>query len=429
MKKTGLLFVALLALVFTSSAFSGGAKESAAAKKVKIVHWAFQFVDEASDQKMYQSFLPDLQKTAPNVEVEVEFFPWDGRRDRMLTAIAGKTAPDVVYLNDDMKPLFYPNLLDLTPYLSADELKDFKPGSIQSAKYKNELCYLPVLINSVAHFVNLDLLAKLGYPADWTEKQHTWDEFLELCDKARKAGLTAYTMGPANASIVDELSNWIYQAGAAYYNADTTKCTLNSPEAVRAFTFLAKLWEEKYVNPADMDKTSAEVSEGVFAQGKCVAIMAQNQAITNWKKVNPSLRVGLAYALKDKADASNGTVAGFGSFKQSKNPEAAVAWIKVLTGPNAMSVIDQQLSFIPPRFSVDAAMKAKMNDPIFNRAVENSQWFQPTVPASPVGAAANEEIKVAFQKIILKKQPVDQALEELTTKVNKLLDDYYKKAK
>jgi len=419
-----------IALV-ASGAWASGGTEGAAAKKVTITHWAFPFADEAKDTAMFDQIKAEFVKTNPNITVNYEFFPWDARRERMQTALASGTGPDVVYLNDDMKPLYFGQFIDLYKYVKKEDLADFKPGTIEASSYKGVLCYLPILVNSVAIVFNMDVLDKLGYTKDWVNKKFlSWDDFTQYCDKAKAAGFWAYTMGPSKAGIVDELSSWVYQAGADYYNADVTKCTLDSPEAIRAFKYATALWEKGYINPADKDKDQNEVQQGVFPKGGVGAVMVQNQNIQNQiLKNNPTMRLALAYVLKDKVPMSNGTIAGYGSFTVTKNPEAAVAWIMALTGSKGMELIDRAVNFIPTRFSVDSKFTEEMKDPLFARAVENTAWFKPTVPASPIGAAANNEIMIAYQKMILKQASVEDALKDCVAKINRLLDEYYKKTK
>jgi len=269
MSKKVLLLGAIACFVLVAQmSFAGGSSENAGPQKVTITQWAFPFAAEQEDKAMFEALMPELHKVAPNVDVNIEFFPWDGRRQRVLTAIAAQTTPDVVYLNDDMKPLFYPNLLDLNKYIKKADLADFKPGAIEGSTYKGELAFVPVLINSVARFVNLDLFQKLGYPESWINEQHTWADFVQLCEKAKQAGYYCDTMGPASDAIVDELSNYLGQAGGDYYNADMTKSTLNTPEAINAFKFIVSLWDNKYINAADIDLTEVQSQESNFVHVK-----------------------------------------------------------------------------------------------------------------------------------------------------------------
>ncbi len=421
------LGIAMALLLISTLAFAAGATEGAGGA-VTVKQWAFPFTDEATDQGMFDQIEAEMQKTNPNISVEIEFFPWDGRRERMLTAIAARVAPDVAYLNDDMKPLYEGSLLNLFDYLTDEDLADFKPGAIEGSTYKGELAYLPVLINSVAKFANLDLLEEAGIDPSWIDEIRTWEEFFAVCDQVKAAGIWPYTIGPQQASVIDEFSQWVYQAGGEFYNEDMTECTMDSPEAIRAIEAYALMWE-KYINPADMDKTSREATEATFIPGRAAFRMGQNQAIRDMREMNPDLRVGLAYAMKDERSASSGTIAGYGVFEQTKVPEAAVEWAKAITGETGMYLIDKTVNLIPPRYSVDKRLTAEMNDPIFARAVENSQWFFPTVPASPVGAAANEEITSVLMQVVMKELTPAQAGAEMKRKVDALLDDYYAKRK
>ncbi len=426
------ILVAVLAVGLASGLWAGGKAEGGAAgKSVQLTQWVFPFATEQDDRTMFGAILTEFQKTYPNISVNLEFFPWDARRERMSTALAAGTAPDVVYLNDDMKPLFEGKILDLNKYLTKQDLADFKPAAIAASTYKGVLCYLPILINSVSLVFNMDVVQKAGITADWLNTKFlTWDDFLSYCAKVKATGAWPYTMGPADAGIIDELSNWMYQAGGDWYNADYTKSTTDTPQAIRMFKYVVSLWDNGYINPADKDKTGAEIEQGVFPAGGIGAVMVQNQNIPNAiLKTNPNMHLVYAYPFKDKTVSSNGTIAGYGSFTTSKNPAEAVAWIKAITGAAGMTSIDKVVNFIPTRISLDATFKDMMKDPIFNRAVENTEWFVPTVPPSPVGPAALEEVKSGFQKMILHQASVEDAEAEMTARINKLLDDYYKKTK
>ena len=425
MKRTisfALCFALMIAAPFTI--FAGGQADATATTAATVTMWAFPLVDEERDSIMFETIMEDLHESHPEITIDLEFFPWGGRRERMLTAISARVAPDVAYLNDDMKPLYEGNLLDLNDYLTAVDLKDFKPGAIDGSMYKGVLCYLPVLINSIAKFANLEMLEKAGVPASWLDSTHTWEEFFEVCDKIKAAGMWPYTIGPQGAAVIDEFSQWVYQAGGDFYNEDMTKATMNTPEFIRALEAYALLWE-KYINPADMDKDQRQAEEATFIPGRAAIRMAQNQAIVNIRELNPDLKVGLAYAMKDKKTISSGTIAGYGVFNQTEVPEAAVEWVKALTGETGMYLIDTTLNFIAPRFSVDARMAEDMDDPFYKRAVENSAHFVPTVPASPVSAAANEEISSLLMKMILKEATPAEVAAEMTQKVDALLNDYY----
>lgn len=420
---TALFFVVTLC-VFANGA-KGGGNES-----IEITQWQFALTSEEGDTAIFNELKEDYAQQYPDVNVNVEFFPWGGRRERMQTALVSGAAPDVAYLNDDMKPLYDGYFLNMNNYLTKEDKDDFTKASIESSSYKGVLCYLPILIDTRAPIYNMDILEAVGIPEEWVDEQHTWDEFMDLLDKVKSAGYTPYTMGPAETSIIDEFTDWIYQAGGSYYNDDMTESTINSPEAVKAFKFMTALWDNGYINRADLDKSQKEIQEAFLDSGVAV-FMNANTRINNLKQENPGREVNLklGYALKDVQIASCGTIAGFGGFSTTKHPEEAAAWIRTLTGIKGMTRIDEAIGFIPPRKSVYDILVQKGTDSTFDRAVENSQWFVPVVPASPVSGSTSAILQSAFQSMILGESTVEDALDQAAADINKLLDTYYSNTK
>ena len=392
-----------------------------AARGATVKMWAFPLHSEQDDMKnIFGPVLEEFAKMEPDIKVEINFFPWDARRERMLTAIAARVAPDAAYINDDMVAMFEGKLLSLEKYVSAKDLEDFKPGTIKGASYKGHLMFMPILMNTQAPFYNLDYLEKAGFSSQWANTPHTWDEFFEAARKIKAMGQWSYTSGIANAGVINDWDNWLYQAGGDYFSEDRTKSLFDSPEALEAMENYVYIWDN-FVNPADRDKTTAEARDS-FGQGRAAIYIGQNHFISSWKKDNPALasRLVYGYALKRKVAASEGTVAGYGVFAQTRNPEAAVKWVKQMTGPTGMFLLDTAVNFIAPRYSIDRKVSETINDAVFNRAIENSVWFR-SLAVSPIGAAAFEEAKIAIQNAVLHKKTSREALLEAKNKIDKLL--------
>ncbi|GAH92431.1 unnamed protein product, partial [marine sediment metagenome] len=143
---------------------------------------------------------------------------------------------------------------------------------------------------------------------------------------------------------------------------------------------------------------------------------------------SPDIRVAFGYPLKKEGRerACQGTIGGYGVFTQTDCPEAAVKWIKKLTGLGHMLRVCSMIQFIPPRGSLGVKVAEEVNDSIFDRAVENSEWFH-SYPVSPVGATAGEEIKVAIQEAVLGKKSPKEAITGAAKRINMFLTDYYEK--
>ncbi|HET6487154.1 MAG TPA: hypothetical protein VFH83_12080, partial [Spirochaetia bacterium] len=80
------ILVVVLAVGLVGSLWSGGKAEGGAAgKSVQLTQWVFPFATEQEDRAMFGAILTEFQKTNPNISVNLEFFPWDARRERMST--------------------------------------------------------------------------------------------------------------------------------------------------------------------------------------------------------------------------------------------------------------------------------------------------------------------------------------------------------
>lgn len=399
---------------------------NAAMAKKEVTMWVFPMHGETEDmQNIFGPVLEDFAQKEPNIKVDIQFFPWSARRERMLTAIAAGMSPDVAYLNGDMRAMFEDNLVYLEKYISKEDLKDFKQSAIEGSSYKGHLMFLPMLQNVEAPIYNLDYLEEAGIGSEWVDSLHTWEEFFEVLRKIQATRKWAYTSGIATAGVIDDWNNWLSQAGGEYYNEEKTKCLLDSPEAVEAMEAYVYIYDN-FVNPADRAKTPQEANES-FIQGNVAVALVQNQWISTVREANPDIKVAYGYPLEKRKRVSEGTIAGYGVFKQTDdNPEAAVKWIKELTGPKGMFLMTTTIQFIPPRYSIGEKVAREIDDAVYNRAVENSEWFE-GYPISPIGAAAFEEIKVAIQEAVLHIKSPKEAISDATKRINELLVDYYKK--
>ncbi len=423
------LTVMMLALLFLGAALvaASGSKEGEAGKlkEVEVTFWAFP-LGSTDDESMafYDSAVEVLAKDQPHIKVTIELFPWGGRREKMLTSLAAGTNPDAAYLNDDMKPLFEGNLLDLYEYITEEELKDFNPSTIEAATYRGALAYLPVLSNASAMFYNMKLMEKAGYSREYANSFHTWEDFIAACEKVRATGEWPY-LGYLVEAATNHFSPWLYQAGGEWFNKDVTKSTIGSPQGIEAARMQVLLWE-KYINPAFKDAPNKTISEA-FEQDKAAMLLGQNHWIKNWLQHNPDLDLVFGYPLENKKKATSGTVAGYGVFSATKHPRETADWVKALTSYPAMLDFCTKTAFVPPRISVLEKMAAESTDAVFKRAAEDQQWFRVGVPASPVGPGHVEAWRVALQKMVLTNVPAEQAMAEFDGKATALLDDYYRK--
>ena len=127
--KSGLVFAIVFLWVFGLT-FTGMAKQ-------KLSFWA-PVGGTALDAM--EEIIAEFQAMEPNVEIELVTVPWAQFDEKVLTAIASGTVPDLLYLDELRTDTYAPAglLTDLRPYMDADpnqDFDDFFSGGLVTGQY------------------------------------------------------------------------------------------------------------------------------------------------------------------------------------------------------------------------------------------------------------------------------------------------------
>ena len=164
-----------------------------------VTMWSFPL--SSDDVALFEPIIKAFNEQYPNVTIDIQHLPWNGRYEKMLTAIAGGEAPNVVYLNDFQVPLFAStgNLVPISEVYTQEELEAmYTEGALNALTYDGTLYALPILQNSLGYLYNVDLFEEAGLDPD--NPPQTWDEM--------KEAIAALTKKDENGEII--------QAGARY---------------------------------------------------------------------------------------------------------------------------------------------------------------------------------------------------------------------
>jgi len=160
-----------------------GAISSAQNITLTFIGWEASPLETASVQKGLARFM----ELHPNVKVE--YTPVAGEyHPRLLTMIAGGTAPDVFFVGSrSYRDLVKRNvLLDLTPYFEQEyQLTDFVPSDREKMSIDGKIYGISSCIVVPQLYYNKDLFdaAGLPYPPSNPADAWTWDEFVEVAKK------------------------------------------------------------------------------------------------------------------------------------------------------------------------------------------------------------------------------------------------------
>ncbi|MBP1996518.1 ABC transporter substrate-binding protein [Paenibacillus eucommiae] len=187
----------------------------------------------------------------PNVKIDGEYMGSDGYKEKLMTQLAGGSAPDIMQIDP-------PWLSDFTKQFNSfedlNQLKSIDTTSFDKEFVENygvvdgKLVALPTGISGITMLINKDVLTKAGID---TNTVWDWDTILSEGAKVNQADPKAYFLVTDQfATIIQILPPYLKQkTGNQIVNDDYT-LGFTKADLVDAFTYLRKLFDAKVVEPA-----------------------------------------------------------------------------------------------------------------------------------------------------------------------------------
>ncbi len=362
---------------------------------------------------MVQAF----QKQYPGVTVKVETAPFADYFTKLQALIAGGQAPDVFELNyENFVPYADKGvLLDLSPLAAADKTFDpkiFYPKAYDLFNEQGKQYGLSESFSDVVLFYNKDLFQKAGVPfptSDWT-----WNDALAAAKKLTDPAQGQW--GLFKPVQFWEFYKTAYQFGCDFFNADKTATNINDPKCVDAHTFMVNLSLQDKVMPTDAEMGGIG-DDALFKSGKLAMwpngiwqFAAMKDAPFNWDIV-----VEPGQVRKGAHFFSNAVVAS----KDTKNPEAAWAWLKFFTTSPDVAKIRIASSWELPALSDKTLFQDYLSQtpPANRQAVFDSLNYIVTPPVivkqSEMQDAINKQLDKAKLGQITAQQALDQAKKDV----------------
>ena len=168
-------------LVCLASALLSACREQTDSR-TEIVFWAM-----GAEGENVQKLIPEFERRNPDIKVRVQMIPWNAAHEKLLTAYAGQSLPDMCQLGNTWVPEFH--LLNAIDALDARvqhsptvSRSNFFPGIWDTNVLDSSVYGIPWYVDTRVMFYRTDLLAKAGYP----NGPKTWSEWFDLCDRLRR---------------------------------------------------------------------------------------------------------------------------------------------------------------------------------------------------------------------------------------------------
>lgn len=308
--------------------------------KGEITIWAW--TSALRDTIKASGVFTDFQVAYPDVKINVTYYsPADLYTNLPLALSAGQGAPDVVLVENSHQAEYVDmgGLLDLTdrvkPYV--DKMNAYKWYDCE--KDGRYYC-MPWDSGPVVLYYRRDVFEKAGLPSDPESVGKlvaTWDDYLNLCKTIKeKTGLYCFAHNRANNyARLYEMVLW--ERGLGYYDANTGEITVDSPENVATLEMLGKFWE------ADLTSDSLEWTDPWYNEFSSLDAPVATLVEASWMEVFLKSWIapgtaglwGVTYMPAWEAGgvrAANDGGSGFMIPAQTKNPDAAWAFIEYVLG-------------------------------------------------------------------------------------------------
>jgi multiple sugar transport system substrate-binding protein len=277
-----------------------------------------------------KTIIPAFESAHPDIKVQAVNIPYDQFHQKLLTAIAGGTAPDVARLDI----IWVPEFGDMGALAPMDQvMSDFDtlknavfPGPLSTNFVNGHYYGLPLDTNTRVLVYNKDVFKA----ASIDNPPATIDDFLADCAKIKALGANhwCFADGGTYAWAVDP---WIWSFGGDMTDPAYTKSSgfLNGADTVAAYQFLKDAVDKGYIHPGI--KGGGVDTWGLLGKGQVAMILEGPWFPPSFKQQFPNVPYGMAPMPAGKG-GSISVVGGedIAIFQQSKNKEAAAEFVRFM---------------------------------------------------------------------------------------------------
>ncbi len=384
------------------------------AEAVTLTFW--HSYNPVETKALEENVIPAFEKAHPNITVQDQAIPTDDFHKKLLTAIAGGTAPDVARIDIAWLPEF----ADLGALATLDTvMSDFGtfqkavyPGPLSTNLLKGHYYGLPLDTNTRVWVWNKEAYAKAGLTAAPT----TIDEMLADCALLKTAAsATCFADGGTYGWAV---MPWIWSMGGDITDPGMTVSTgfVNGPKTVAAYQMLKDMLDKGYLDKGILG--GGVDTYGTFNKDTLANVLdgPWMPALFGAQFPNKVLNFSL---MPSGAGGAISVVGGedIAVFQESKNQAAAAEFVRYMVSPDAQLAM-AAAGQMPVRPDVaDAAVKSQPYFQVFFDQLKTARARLPHPNWSKIEAILSD----AGQVILRGEQTPQAALDAAAAKIDPLL--------
>lgn len=311
----------VLAVVVSSALFVGLTISSSTAASRPITVWAM-----GAEAKKIGAMAEKFEAQHPEIKVNVQAIPWSSAHDKIVTAVAGGTVPDVAQMGTTWMAEFgsigmfeeVSKRLAGSTVISKDQ---FFQGSFDTCLVGGKTYGVPWYVDTRVLFYRTDLLAQKGF----NHPPRTWDELRTVAQALAADGGYGLALSTNN---YQEFMPFVWQNGGRVLD-EKGRAAVTEPAFVEALRFYAELFLAKL---APLDPQGTDLFQE-FAAGRMPMYFSGPWMITLTHEQVPEIDGKWAIAVMPKKKTRTSFVGGCNLviFRDSKNKDAAWKFVEFMS--------------------------------------------------------------------------------------------------
>ncbi|GAB3841659.1 ABC transporter substrate-binding protein [Dactylosporangium cerinum] len=376
------------------------------------------------DGDIFKKLVDQFNTEHANIAITVATYKWEDYYAKLPGAVSSGNGPDIAVMHMDMLATFAARKViqpvdDVASALGLSE-SDFAATVWKGGLYQSKRYGIPLDMHPVGMYYNKALFQKAGL--DPAKPPTNRSEFEATLTALKGAGIQGFWISPFQFTGGMTGYSLVHQFGGTLYNADATKATFNSDQAVEAVSWLTKLIADGH-SPANVGQDA----DYLALKSNQNAININGIWQVNDLKKSPDVQWGVAPVPQigtKKAVWANSH--NFTIVQQKKTDENKVAGAKVFINWLSQHSLDWAAGGqVPARNAVRDDPKFKELTEVNTLAAELPDAAFP--PAAPGIGDVTNLFYTAFNEAVLGKKSPKQALDDGVAKADKLLEDNRKK--
>jgi multiple sugar transport system substrate-binding protein len=317
---------------------SAQAQQPGRSVKLRMQTW---FSD--SDMRDWQTGLNMVKQMHPNIDVAIEFAPYNDTVTRTLVAATANDLPDIIMCSTDHTPSLATSgvLADLNSYITRDgdvNPEDFAHGVAQGFNMWGRWWGFPYDVSTFGIYYNKKMFdaAKLAYPPSHGQTPWTWDQFIDAAKKLTQPHGRQWGVTWESTPLWDNYlaTNFIYGAGGRNFDDEGRHCIIHSKEAAAGVQFMVDLIHKHKVSPTPAELAGNNIS---YFESGLSAMMLNGQWRLGQTKRDVDFPFDVSYFPRGPVQKLVTGGSGFAVSSTTKYPEEAWQFLKAFTSKEVLA--------------------------------------------------------------------------------------------